>query len=140
MTLVDQPTAAILLVVVAEGLSTDQDEFAPLFEWLGTRDGTRGRSIIGGTVLLSGPSSLPSIAADPTDVIAKVATLDALEGRGHRPGVAVQRGAGVELPALAGASGPREAAGGGRGERHADPRRVGDDRPPPMYATAAASC
>ena len=30
-------------------------------------------------MLLSGPSSLPSIAADPTDVIAKVATLDALE-------------------------------------------------------------
>jgi anti-anti-sigma factor len=79
VTLVDQPTAAILLVVVAEGLLTDQDEFAPLFEWLGTRGGTRGRSIIGGTVLLSGPPSLPSIAADPTDVIAKVATLDALE-------------------------------------------------------------
>jgi hypothetical protein len=35
--------------------------------------------IAGKAVLLSGLSSLPSIAADPADVIAKVATLDTLE-------------------------------------------------------------
>jgi Ternary complex associated domain 9 len=67
------------LMVVAEDLSTDHNDFAPLFDWLATREGTRGRFTFGRAVLLSGPSSLPSIAADPTDVIPKVATLDALE-------------------------------------------------------------
>jgi anti-anti-sigma factor len=79
VTLVDRPAAAILLMVVAEDLSTDHNDFAPLFDWLATREGTRGRFTFGRAVLLSAPSSLPSIAADPTDVIPKVATLDALE-------------------------------------------------------------
>jgi anti-anti-sigma factor len=77
--LVDQPRTAILMMVVAEGLSTDQDDFAPLFEWLPAPGVTPGRSIIGEAVLLSGPSSLPSITADPMEVIAQVATLDTLE-------------------------------------------------------------
>jgi len=77
--LVDQPTTAILMIVVVHDLSTGQDNFASLFDWLHDSKSTNGRSIVGRAVLLSGPSSLPSIAADPMEVFASVATLDTLE-------------------------------------------------------------
>ena len=79
VTLADQATTAILMMVIAERLATDQGDFAALSTWLGALDGNRERSIIGRTVRLSAPSSLPSIAADPADVIANLATLDTLE-------------------------------------------------------------
>jgi anti-anti-sigma factor len=79
VSLVDQPTTAILMMLVAEGAATDQGNFASVFEWLPDSKGTRGRSILGRTVLLSGPSALPSIDPNPVEVIGEVATLDRLE-------------------------------------------------------------
>jgi anti-anti-sigma factor len=77
--LVDRPTTAILLMVVAEDLSTDHDGFGPLIEWLPAPEGARRRSIVGRAVLLSAPAFPPPVAADPLGVIAEVATLDTLE-------------------------------------------------------------
>ncbi len=77
--LVDQQMAVFLMMVVAEGLSRDHDGFSALVDWLPAGEGSRGRSMTGAAVLLSSPAPLPAIAANPTDVIAKVATLDTLE-------------------------------------------------------------
>jgi anti-anti-sigma factor len=77
--LADHQSAAIVMAVLGDGLARHHDEFAGLDEWLPASNGTPGRSLVGRTVRLSGAASLPSIAADPMETIAQVATLDTLE-------------------------------------------------------------
>jgi len=77
--LADQPATAIVMVVVAEGVSQDHDGFAGLDEWLPAATVTGGRALIGRTVRLSGAVSLPAMTADPMEAIAQAATLDTLE-------------------------------------------------------------
>jgi anti-anti-sigma factor len=77
--LADQQGSAIVMAVVAETLSPDHEDFARLAEWLPTSNVTRGRALIGRTVRLSSAVSLPSVAADPMEALAQVATLDTLE-------------------------------------------------------------
>jgi anti-anti-sigma factor len=77
--LADRPAPAILMLVVADDVPADREEFAGLFEFLSQSSATRGRFLVGRTARLSGPDAWPSMTADPMETLAQVATLDTLE-------------------------------------------------------------
>jgi anti-anti-sigma factor len=79
VSLVDPQATAIVMAIVADDLATRRSDFTRALDWLPGRDVARRRSFTGRIVLLSSPPSLPSIAADPGDVLARLATLETLE-------------------------------------------------------------
>jgi anti-anti-sigma factor len=79
--LVEQERPAILLMLAADrmGLPRAEQGFHALAEWLPPTDRSGPTLCTGRAALLASASALPRIAADPVEVLSRMATLDSLD-------------------------------------------------------------